>query len=138
MTPSAHPTEGQAVRAAMEQMLHEAAQTGTRPSVLALARRVNMANTTLRRRYPEIAHALIRTRSAPPRTPETTTSTEDRLRARNAKLKRANRALADQLTLAAAHIQRLALDNDRLRSALEDSANVTSITSRATPPGFRR
>jgi hypothetical protein len=49
------------------------------------------------------------------------------LAARNAKFRRANRALAGNLKLAAAQIQRLGAENARLREALEASSNITRI-----------
>jgi hypothetical protein len=54
-------------------------------------------------------------------------SAHDALVARNAKLRRANRALTNQLRLAAAQIQRLGLDNARLRHAVEAGSNITRI-----------
>lgn len=56
----------------------------------------------------------------------------DRLAARNAKLKRANRLQADQLKLAAAHLQRLAVENARLREIADDRAGVTRIDTHRT------
>lgn len=50
----------------------------------------------------------------------------DELVARNAKLKRRNRELNDHLTLAAAHIQRITLENQRLRQGLESATGVTA------------
>jgi hypothetical protein len=58
------------------------------------------------------------------------------LAARNAKLRRANRSLTENLQFAATQIQRLAVDNARLREALEASGNIIRI-DRAGPPGRR-
>jgi predicted ribosome quality control (RQC) complex YloA/Tae2 family protein len=57
-------------------------------------------------------------------------SAHDRLVARNAKLRRRDRQLTDQLKLAAAQIQYLALTKARLQEALEAQTNVTHIDSR--------
>ena len=46
------------VHAALTQMRAEAADGGPEPSVLALARRLQMANTTFRRNYPTVVAEL--------------------------------------------------------------------------------
>ncbi|CAL9676221.1 hypothetical protein [Streptomyces sp. enrichment culture] len=100
------------------------------PSVLTLATQLGLSNTTFRRHFPQLAKHISVLRSSPSSPPtgvETRPSPYDVLIARNAKLRRANRALTDNLHYAAAHIQRLALDNARLRQALETSHNVTHI-----------
>ncbi len=96
--------------------------------MLALAAKLDLSNTTFRRHFPELAKQVAAARSNPKRR-----DTHDKpspyevLVARNAKLRRANRTLTDNLQFAAAQIQRLAVDNARLREALETSANVTRI-----------
>jgi hypothetical protein len=122
------------VRKAADDLLAQAAATGARPSVLALARRVGLSNTTFRRRYPEIAREIAQARTAPTGSPAASgqPSAFDRLVARNAKLKRTNRLLADQLKLAAAHLQRLAVENARLRELAEDRAGATRIDAHRT------
>jgi len=102
--------------------------------VLALARHFGLSNTTFRRHYPEIAREIAQARTAPTDSPPGSgqPSAFDRLVARNAKLKRTNRLLADQLKLAAAHLQRLAVENDRLRELADDCAGVTRIDSHRT------
>lgn len=47
--------------------------------------------------------------------------------ARNVRLRRANRTLTGNLRLAAAQVQRLGIENARLREALEVSSNITRI-----------
>jgi predicted nucleic acid-binding protein len=122
------PREAQ-VRAALDEILKQAADSGTRPSVLALARRFSMSNTTFRRHFPELALEVSAMRSAPAMeaTPDRP-SRYDELVARNAKLKRRNRELNDHLTVAAAHIQRITLENQRLRQGLESATGVTRLT----------
>jgi hypothetical protein len=118
------------VRKHLQEVLNTCRETNKQPSVLMLARRLNLTNTTFRRRYPDIAREIADHRAdstAPPGGP----TAHDRLVARNAKLRRHNRELTAQLALAAAQIQNLALRNERLKEALEATSNVTSINSRA-------
>ncbi|MFD5478551.1 hypothetical protein [Streptomyces hawaiiensis] len=122
------------VRKRLDEMLLICQNEGSRPSVLRLADSLGLSNTTFRRHYPEIAQEISSRRSA---AASSTTclepSAHDRLVARNAKLRRRNRQLTDQLKLAAAQIQYLALTNARLQEALEAQAKVTHIDSRGRP-----
>lgn len=118
------------VRKHLQEVLDTCRETNKQPSVLMLARRLDLTNTTFRRRYPDIAQEIADHRAdstAPPSGP----TEHDRLVARNAKLRRHNRELTTLLALAAAQIQNLALRNERLKEALEKTSNVTSINSRA-------
>ncbi|MFE9121471.1 hypothetical protein [Streptomyces sp. NPDC007172] len=119
------------VRKHLQEVLESCRETNTAPSVLMLARRLDLTNTTFRRRYPEIAREIADHRAVPT-TLRSGLTEHDRLVARNAKLRRRNRELNTQLALAAAQIQHLALRNERLQEALKSAANVTSINSR--PP----
>ncbi|MGW0577699.1 hypothetical protein ACWD25_17385 [Streptomyces sp. NPDC002920] len=119
------------VRKHLQEVLDVCGKTATRPSVLMLARRLDLTNTTFRRRYPEIAREIADYRTAPT-VPRRGPTEHDRLVARNAKLRRRNRELTAQLSLAAAQVQHLALRNERLQEALKSASNVTSINSR--PP----
>ncbi|MFI5864659.1 hypothetical protein [Streptomyces sp. NPDC051546] len=114
------------IRKHLQEVLDACRETNTRPSVLMLARRLDLTNTTFRRRYPEIAREIADHRAAPT-TPRSGPTEHDRLVARNAKIRRRNRDLTSQLALAAAQIQHLALRNERLQEALEEASNVTSI-----------
>ncbi|MGW5152453.1 hypothetical protein [Rhodococcus koreensis] len=122
------PTEIRA-RRSMDEYMNECRDNGRRPSVLALAARLGLSNTTFRRHFPELAKEISTVRSDPaPQTgDETRPSPYDVLVARNAKLRRANRSLTENLRFAAAQIQRLALDNASLREALESRSNITHI-----------
>ncbi|GAB3943897.1 hypothetical protein GCM10029976_067190 [Kribbella albertanoniae] len=116
----------------LREQLDRAEQTGGRPSVLALARHFGLSNTTFRRHFPSIASEIGTARTTPP--PEDQprgASRYDRLVERNAKLRRANRDLSDHIKLAAAHIQRLALENARLTQRLEAASKVTRIDTRS-------
>lgn len=109
-----------------------------RPSVLALAAKFDLSNTTFRRHFPDLAKEVSAARSRPsPRpTAEMGPSPYEVLAARNAKLRRANRSLTENLQFAAAQIQRLAVDNARLRESLEASGNIIRI-DRVGPLGHR-
>jgi hypothetical protein len=113
----------------LDQYLTECHDNGKRPSVLALATRLGMTNTTFRRHFPEQAKEISEARSSPePRARAgTRPSSYEVLVARNAKLRRANHTLTGNLRLSAAHVQRLGIDNARLREALEASSNITRI-----------
>jgi hypothetical protein len=125
--PAAIPAEAH-VRRVLDQYLTECHDNGTRPSVLTLAAKLDLSNTTFRRHFPDLAKDVAAARSNPKRR-----DTQDKpspyeiLVARNAKLRRANRTLTENLRFAAAQIQRLAVDNARLREAVETAANVTRI-----------
>ncbi|MFD0008237.1 hypothetical protein ACFVJ4_38445 [Streptomyces sp. NPDC127178] len=117
------------VRKHLQEVLDTCRETNTRPSVLMLARRLDLTNTTFRRRYPEIAREIADQRAAPAALRSGPTE-HDRLVARNAKLRRHNRVLTSQLALAVAQIQHLALRNERLQEDLKEASNVTNINSR--------
>jgi hypothetical protein len=118
------------VRAALEELRRRAGDNGSQPSVLALARKFGMSNTTFRRHFPDIAQEITAIRSTPT-TPGVSSepTRHDRLVARNAKLKRRNRELTETLALAACHIQRITLENQKLREQLEAARGVTRLTS---------
>ncbi len=119
------------VRKHLHEVLDACREANKQPSVLMLARRLDLTNTTFRRRYPDIAREIADHRAAPT-APRSGPTAHDRLVARNAKLRRHNRELTTQLALAAAQIQNLALRNERLQEALEEAVNVTSINTRAS------
>ncbi|MFG2472326.1 hypothetical protein ACGFXB_43805 [Streptomyces canus] len=127
--PAAIPTQARA-RQVTDQYLNDRHSNGKRPSVLALATRLGLSNTTFRRHFPHLAKDISALRSSPSTSPaghNARPSPYDILIARNAKLRRTNRTLTDNLHYAAAQLQRLALDNARLRQALEASHNITRI-----------
>ncbi|MEU9471298.1 site-specific integrase [Streptomyces avermitilis] len=86
-------------------------------------------DTTFRRHFPDIAQKIAALRSAPPTPGAPSKPTRyDRRVARNAKLKRHNRELTETLTLAACHIQRITLENQKLREELEAAMGVARLT----------
>lgn len=114
------------VHAALTQMRAEAADGGPEPSVLALARRLQMANTTFRRNYPTVVAELTRPAAARQH-PETAVSRYQELLQATTQLRSDNRQMRHDLDTAAAVIQRLTLENHQLRQQLEHTANVTRI-----------
>lgn len=62
----------------------------------------------------------------------------EQLTARNAKLRRANRILPPDLHLAAAQIQRLGIENARLREELQSTASITPIDQARRGPSRRQ
>lgn len=115
------------VRAALTRLRQTATETGKRPTVLALAREFGLSNTTFRRHFPDIARDIAEAARASAPTAVTPVSHYDLLVARNAKLKRRNKELTAHLTLAAARIQQVTLDNQRLKQQLEAATGVTRI-----------
>lgn len=120
----------QQVRAVLAQMRAEAAAGGPAPSVLALARRLSLSNTTFWRHYRDIAtgirhaaHADTALADGPSRHP--TRSAE--LAAENARLRLERDHLAGQVEAALGHLRRLATDNARLRRDLEEARGITSL-----------
>jgi transposase-like protein len=132
VTPSNRlPSEPQ-VRQAFTDLVEQSCRSGRRPSVLALARQFGLTNTTFRRHYPEIVKELGEIRRTPTidNTDSPAATEHARTIARNAKLRRDNRQLRQQLDLAAANIARLAIDNHQLRQQLEQAQRITNIRSR--------
>jgi ribosomal protein S12 methylthiotransferase accessory factor YcaO len=107
--------------------------TGKPPTVVAVADRFGLANTTFRRSFPDIAAALKQQRATSPASTETAISRFDQLKLDNDKLRRNNHELREHLELAVANIQRLTLENHRLRRQLEASTKVTRIDRNRRP-----
>ncbi|MGK5738902.1 hypothetical protein [Micromonospora sp. URMC 103] len=122
-----------------------AAETaGPPPSVVALARRLGLSNTTFWRYYPDIARDVAAARraalaSAPHHSEP---RQRDQLQAQTAELRRAIQQLTEQLNLAIANIQRLSIENDQLRRQLEAASKVARIPLQAkvasSDTGMRR
>lgn len=126
---------------AVERYLGECRDNGKRPSVLGLTAKLGMSNTTFRRHFPVQARKVSELRHAPPSESgpgdDAPASPYDQLTARNARLRRANRILTQNLHLAAAQVQRLSLDNARLREALQSTASITPIDQARRGPVAR-
>ncbi len=120
----------QAVRDALADLRAEAETTGRHPSVLALAARVGLPNTTFRRRYPDICAELSAAPQPPGSSTTTTTTAYEKLAHAHARLRQDHHALSEHLELAIANIQRLTLDNDALRSTLEATRSVSRLPDR--------
>lgn len=129
------PSETRA-RRVLEQYLSECEANGKRPSVLGLASRLGLTNTTFRRHFPDLAREISDTRTQQPTSAGTDKQPNpyDILVARNAKLRRTNRILTTNIQLAVTQIKHLGVDNARLREALETKNNVTHIDRPDRPP----
>ena len=90
------------VRAVLARLRQQATGSGRRLTVLALAREFGLSNSTFRRHFPDVARDIAEASRSGPPAASTPTSRYDMLITRNAKLKRRNRELHAQLTLAAA------------------------------------
>lgn len=120
MTDQADRSDAALIDEAIERL---GAAAGRTPSVLTLARHLGLANTTFRRRYPDIVDRLRASgpaSTAPAIGPLKVDSDIVRLRQRN-------RELAEDLTLAVSSIQRLSIDNRSLRRQLDAATAVTHL-----------
>jgi hypothetical protein len=106
---------------------------GKPPTVLSLARHLGLANTTFRRHFPDITAELSHQRTASAPTNPAAVTAFQRLHGDNARLRATNQNLAEHLDLAMANIQRLTLENQRLRHELEAAVNVTHLSRRRHP-----
>lgn len=118
------------VSVAVNELFEEATELGVRPSVLALARRLNIANTTLRRNYPDAVAAVsthIRNRLMEQSQEGTPPTRIERLERENARLRAHNRELSAQIDLASSQIRCLSLESHDLRQQLHIHSRVTSL-----------
>lgn len=101
---------------------------GKPPTVLAVAGRLGLSNTTFRRRFPEVAADLQQRRRRAGRAAADAEVTRfELLKAENVRLRRNNHELTEHLDLAVAVIQRQALEKQQLLQQLEAATRVTSI-----------
>ncbi|MFE3956053.1 hypothetical protein ACFXPS_17900 [Nocardia sp. NPDC059091] len=101
-----------------------------RPSVLAVARELGLSNTTFRRHFPELVREIGETRRAPQvhsDKPSPFAVEHARLATRNARLRRENRQLRYQLSVAVTSIRQLTLINHSMKLELEAASNITRI-----------
>jgi hypothetical protein len=126
------------VRAVMARMLADADAGGPRPTVLALARTLGLANATFWRHYHDIATELRhhnaqaqQTTPAPGQYQRPGQAGE--LASQNAALRRERDHLASELEAALSHLQRLTIDNAQLRHELETALAVTRLDTPGTP-----
>lgn len=131
MSPKTDLPSSARVAKALDEVLEAARSSGRQPSVLELARRVGLSNTTLRRNFPDAVSKIAAARQ-PQDAPTTSEgpSPNERLIARNAKLRRANQELTATMKLAVAQIHRLSVENHRLRAELEAATAVTHLADR--------
>jgi len=110
----------------LDELKAQSRGSAARVSVLALAGSVGMSNTTFRRVFPDLV-ADVAAFESPPRTCRTATeSAAEAL----AKTRKRNRDLEENINVAVDAIQRLTLENHRLRRELEAALSVVPIKSR--------
>ncbi|MFE3989921.1 hypothetical protein ACFXPR_36065 [Nocardia tengchongensis] len=105
--------------------------TGKPPITLALAKHLDLPNTTFRRNFPDIATGLQRRRVQSEQEVPSAASKFELLAQENQALKTTHQDLTEHLELAAANIQRLTIENHQLRRALEAAGAVTRIGATA-------
>jgi AcrR family transcriptional regulator len=118
------------VRDVLADMLTEAAAGGARPSVLALARRLGLSNATFWRHFRDIATDVRHAANAAIAAPSAGNLRPDLCEeqaAQNARLRRENALLADQLEATLGHLRRLTIDNAQLRHDLESARAITRL-----------
>jgi hypothetical protein len=126
------------VRAVMTGMLADADAGGPRPTVLALARSLGLANATFWRHYHDIAtelrqHAVSEIPAARVRDHNRLPGQGGELASQNAALRRERDHLASQLEAALSHPRRLTIDNAGLRRELEIARAVTRLDRPGAP-----
>ncbi|MFG1858927.1 hypothetical protein ACGFJT_44330 [Actinomadura geliboluensis] len=109
------------VRTVMAEVIEQAHERGRRPAVTALAAALGLNNTTFWRHFPDIARQVVdQAKNTAPASGQDP-SRHAKLTEDLARLKRDNAQLKHDLQRAKAVIQRLALENEGLRSR---SSNV--------------
>ena len=112
------------VHAAINELRQQAESALARVSVLAVAKRVGLANTTFRRRFPDITEQITAGEYDDLRSSADSTAS---IKDTEAKLRQRNRDLQENLELAIAASQRLTRENRGLRQQLEAARVVTPI-----------
>jgi DNA anti-recombination protein RmuC len=117
---------------ALAELRADSADTGRQPTVLSLAPQLGLANTTFRRKFPDIAadlaHQAAERRQAPPEP-----GRREQLEEASARLRQENRQLREQIEAATAVIQRITLENHQLRQEVEAPAKVTRLGGQLPP-----
>jgi AcrR family transcriptional regulator len=135
MTPKVQLPAIETINQARADLVASAHASSTRPTVVALARRVGLTNATFWRYFPDIARE-IAAAGRDERRDERSLPEPSRLQdleRRNAQLRRSNHDLVLNIKLAEASVQRLALENHQLREELEAISKVTRISGPQRP-----
>jgi hypothetical protein len=122
------------VRQAMDLVLRESAQTGRRPTITAVERRLDIAHSTFYRNYPELIDWFkqqVQRRNAT-RQGEMGAAQGDPARV-VARLRRENEDLRRLTSLYAEAIRQLTLDYAELEAQVNAQAGVTSLDTRRNP-----
>jgi hypothetical protein len=130
MTTRQLPTTEQ-VRLAMDLVLWKAAETGHRPTITAVERRLEIAHPTFYRNYPELIAWFKQRRQnqSPTRQDEMETARKDPP-AEIGRLRRENEDLRTLTKLYAEAIRQLTLDYAELEAKLNAQAGVTPLDAR--------
>jgi hypothetical protein len=136
MTPRVDLPDTDTVLKAKAELLADAYAIGKKPTVIALARRLRLTNATFWRHFPDIAREVAAAGRNEQRDDhaDRDPSRLRELERQNAQLRRTNRDLTLNITLAEANIQRLAIENHRLRQELEAATSVTRIDDKRPKP----
>ncbi|MFD3458264.1 hypothetical protein ACFWVM_00975 [Nocardia fluminea] len=108
-------------------------RTGKPPTTLALANHLGVPNTTFRRNFPNVTDRLHQQRARSQRESTRNASRFEQIVGENTALRSANQSLVENLELAAAIIQRLSMENRRLRAELEAAHSLSRIGTGARP-----
>ncbi|GAB2994128.1 hypothetical protein GCM10027184_55780 [Saccharothrix stipae] len=115
------------VRAAMAEVIRTARDDGRKPTVVALAHEIGLNNSTFWRHFPDLASELVAQARDHTIVEQAQPGRYDQLAAEHARLKRAHAELQHDHDRAKAVIQRLSLDNHRLRQQIEGAAKIIPI-----------
>ena len=124
MTRRSEPPSPHDIQRAIDEL---ADSTGKPPSVLAVAQRLGLSNTTFRRNCPDVVAELHTQRSTTESDPNSAVARFDAIKLENDRLKRDNHDLSAHLDLAVANIQRLTLENNRLTQQLEAATKISHL-----------
>lgn len=106
---------------------------GQAQTVIALARSLGLANSTFWRYFPDVARTVAQQRREQTQQPKACTAVKAQpANAQDdvARLRRRNQVLSEHLEVALAQLQRLTLENDALREALEGAREVARFPRR--------
>ncbi len=130
MTTRQLPTNDE-VRLAMDLVLRASAETGRRPTITAVERRLDIAHPTFYRNYPELIEWFKQQRQdqTAPRQAERTATQRDPA-AEMGRLRRENEDLRTLTKLYAEAIRQLTLDCAELEAKVNAQAGVTTLDAR--------
>ncbi len=124
------PTDQQ-VRQAMDHVLTQSGQTGHRPTISAVERRLGIPHATFHRHFGDLIASYFYPRTSVPRIALTTQTAADACSSETViRIRQENTDLRKLVKLYEEAIRQLTLDNHVLHSRLLDHAGVTTINNR--------